>query len=592
MITNNSFNDLPEDAKTDREMAALVTDFYKDSDSYHASYFESMREYFGFYDGSRQWFEKNAQGEWVDIKKVLNQQGKLALTQNMIFPMVNIVQGIQNDSRLSLKAIPRSQEDTAVADAMSEILRWMWDGSKVDRLLSQAFESGNICGRGWMGIEQVDDDLDIFRTKTIFSNVDAGEIRYDQKGRAYDLGDCDYLIRSRVLSRSLAKIVWDKKAYELSQFYSQLDSNYQSTRMDTQWAAYRRSVEILECWYRVYELRTLLFDPNQGQVHDITDLPEEEMGAMLQMYPDVKVMRRKRQVMKFARVAGSNNGVFLDGGASPYEDNYFPYVPYFAYHTRDIDFGIVHNIMDAQREINKRDTQVLHFINQLPKTRVITDNQEDADMFEQGHDITVLKGNFKILDPPQFPLAYAKASETSERKMKVIANLPDDIRGVRGGSDSGVVVDIRRQQAMGGIASLFDNLQWTSENMAMVMASRIRQFMSPEHIARVLGQEKANPEVIQAMKTMTVETYDYAITQSPSSPTLRAENWAKIKDLMTIMPLPPEVVIEASDIVQKDAVLADFEAKKQAMEQQQKGINPGALPPSNTGALPVKAIGE
>ena len=333
-----------------------------------------------------------------------------------------------------------------------------------------------------------------------------------------------------------------------------------------------------------------MFDSAQGQIHDITDLAEEEIGAMIEMYPDVQVMRKKRQVMKFARTAGMLQGIHLDSGASPYEDNFFPYIPYFAYHTRDMDFGIVHNIMDAQREINKGDTQVLHWQNQFTKTRIVTDNPEDADTFEQGHDIAVLKGNYKIIPAVEYPVAFARRSETAEQKIKKISGVSDDLRGIKSGNDSGVVVDIRRQQSMSSILSLFDNLQWTAENMAPVMASRIRQFMTPEHIARVLGPEKATPEVIEFIKTRGTEVYDWAVSQAPSSPTLRAENWAKIKDLMAIMPLPPEVVIEASDIVQKDAVLADLEAKKQAIANQQ-GINPGALPPLNSGMQPVKTMG-
>jgi len=520
----------------------------------------------------------------IDVKKLLNQQGKLALTHNLIFPLVNLVQGIQNDSRLNIKAIPRGKEDGAVGEAMSECLRWMWDGEKADRQLSQVFLNGNIAGRGWIGIEQVEDDLDLFGTKTLFSVVDTGEMRYDRKSRNYDLSDCDYLIRSRVLSRSLAKILWREKVYELSQYYSMLDGSYRSSRLYG--AMFKNEVEIFECWYRVYEMRTLAIDFEQGQIHDITDLKDEEIGGLIEQYPHLQIKQKKRQVMKYARTAGMLQGVHLDSGSSPYEDNFFPYVPYFAYHTRDMDFGIPHNIMDAQREVNKRDSQVLHYLNMLPKTRIITDNPEDADTYEQGADIAVLKGNYRIIPPPDYPLAYARASESGEAKLKKISGISDDLRGIKSGNDSGVVVDIRRQQSMSSIASLFDNLQWTSERMAKVMTSRVRQFLSHEQIARILGEEKANPEVIQAIKTLGVETYDFAIAQAPSSPTMRAENWAKIKDLMQIMPLPPEVVIEASDVVQKDQILADFEAKKQAMEGQQiqeqaaasGGINPNIVP--------------
>ena len=101
MITNNMIAETPEEAKTDLQIVNLIADFYRDSDEYHTAFFENMREYYGFYDGSRQWFQKNAQGEWIDVKKQIEQQGKYALTNNMVFPLINLVQGIQNDSRLT-----------------------------------------------------------------------------------------------------------------------------------------------------------------------------------------------------------------------------------------------------------------------------------------------------------------------------------------------------------------------------------------------------------------------------------------------------------------------------------------------------------
>jgi len=42
---NNSFPEFPEDAKTDQQVVNLVSQFYRDSDEYHNTYFDNMREY-------------------------------------------------------------------------------------------------------------------------------------------------------------------------------------------------------------------------------------------------------------------------------------------------------------------------------------------------------------------------------------------------------------------------------------------------------------------------------------------------------------------------------------------------------------------
>ena len=99
--------------------------------------------------------------------------------------------------------------------------------------------------------------------------------------------------------------------------------------------------------------------------------------------------------------ATRNTSVLLEAGDSPYDDNYFPYVPFFAYRGRDIDYCIIRNLIDPQREVNKRDSQLLHLLNSAPKARVITDDPTLADKYEAGDEIlTVAKGTQHTIIPP------------------------------------------------------------------------------------------------------------------------------------------------------------------------------------------------
>lgn len=570
-----------EDAKDELQVRQIIQQASLDADTYHSQFFENMDEDYGFWDGERQWMEK-IDGVWIDRKAELAKEGKPALTKNFIFPLINLVQGIQSDSRLDMKAIGRSGEDGAPAEYMSECMRYVWESNRGDRKLSGAFQDGNICGRGWIGIEQIDDERNFFGTKTLVTKIDPGEIKYDPKSQELDLSDADYIIRDRLISRAKARILWPDKEDQLRDYFTDLDRSLNSQRMNNIRGVIKKDVPIREFWYRVLQTSSFLIDPMSGQINDITDIAQAERKAIVKQHPGLQILHKHRKVMKFARTCGFNSDVVLDFGASPYDDCYFPYVPYFAYRGRTLDFGIVKMVKDPQVEINKRDSQLMSYVIAMPKAKIITDDPTLVDTFEQDSEIiTVQKGSmYQVVPPAQMPAALAQIVAQNKDDIKRISSISDDLRGIKSGNDSGVVVDIRRQQAMSSIASLFDNLKGTAELAGRILMSRIRQYMPPEEIARIVGP-KAIPQVIGQLKQKDVEEYDFAIEQTPSSPTLRWENFEKIKQVLGLMPqlLPivSDIVIDSADIPNKEEWLSRMQ---QAASQPApvNGQNPGGTP--------------
>lgn len=574
-----------EDATTEQSIRQIIQQAATDADTYHSQFFDNMVEDYGFWDGERQWMEK-VDGVWVDRKAELIKAGRPALTKNFIFPLINLLEGIQADSRLDMKAIGRSSEDGLPAEYMSECMRYVWEQSRGDKKLSGAFKDGNICGRGWIGIEQVDDERTFFGTKTIITRIDPGEILYDPKSKELDLSDADYLIRDRIIGRAKARMLWPDKQDQLQGYFSTLDSSLGSYRTNNIRGMIKKDVLVREFWYRVLKTTSYLIDPLSGQIHDITDIGQAERNAIVKLHPNLQILHKHRKVMKFARTCGFTNDVVLDYGLSPYDDCYFPYVPYFAYRSRSLDFGVVKMVKDPQVEINKRDSQLMAYIISMPKAKIITDDPTLADTFEQGSEIiTIQKGaTYQVVPPAQMPAALAQIVAQNKDDIKRISSISDDLRGIKSGNDSGVVVDIRRQQAMSSIASLFDNLKSTAELAGRVLMSRIRQYMPAEEIARIIGP-KAVPQAIQAIKQKDVEEYDFAIEQTPNSPTLRWENFEKIKQVLGLMPqlLPivSDIVIDSADIPNKEEWLSRMQqaaSQPAPVSGQIPGGNPSPMP--------------
>jgi len=588
---NSTFVDTPEDAKSELQLQNLFVDYYLDAQDYHDEFFKTMEEAEGIYEGDKtaHWGKNKATGKavWEEVEAT----GRPALVKNKVFPLINLLCGIQSQEPIESRFIGRSTEDMPVADATSEVIKWIGSRGKYEDKTSMQFMRGAISGRGWLGIEQIDSEKEIFGTTTLITVLDTGEVLYDRKSREFDLSDADYLIRVKTITRSEVRNNWPDKEKDLTAYFGFLDNDISKRNApESRLSTMRRNVQIGELWYRVYKEVNIVVDSFNGGVHFVDDIPQEKIAEITQANPHLRVIKKHVKTMKLIRQCGlSSRGVLLDYGDSPYEDNLFPYVPFFGYRGRNHDFGVVKNLIDPQREINKRDSQILHMINTTPKTRIITDDSDLADRFEQGQDVVVTaKGaKFQLVPPPQFPEAHARMVESNKHDIKDISGINDNLQGNKSNSNEpGIVVSLRQKQGMTMVASLLKNLQASVELGSKLMLSRMRQFMKPEQIARILGEDtlKKYPGIVEMVLSKESEDFDIEVIQVPSSPTVRAENFVKLTQLMNLkIPIPPDVVIDASDVPQKEQIKQAMSAVPQMTGQ------PGAppLPGANSGGSPL-----
>lgn len=576
-MLSRHFADTPEDTQGDEQkIISMVYDFDLDSKEYHQPFFDHMVDAFGIYEGDKDAHYGKDPADGKSLYTKLQRAGKPALVKNVVFPLINLISGIQMDTRYTVTAVGRGGEDKALAEAETEKLRFVLDQSKLDRKASRQFFEGILCGRSWLACEEVYDERDMFATKTQIVNVDPGEIRYDRKSREYDLSDADYCSREKIVARGLAKMMWPKKAYELNHYFQWLDSQIDSKRLsEGHISSMQKDVVIHECYYRVHVMKKFLVDLETFHLADVSDVPNERAVDYLRSFEGrLDLITRPCQKMMFAQMVGTPAmGVLLDHGPSKYDDNYFPYIPYFAYRSRALDFGVVRNIIDPQRERNKRDSQILHYINEMPKTRLITTDQELANKFEQGEPIIVTKegSKWQIVPLAAFPEALGRMVAQNDEDPKKISGISDDLRGVRHGQDAAATVNMRREQSLSAVNMLFDNHIWTMELLARVVMSRNRQFMSPMKSARILGPERLikAPYLIEDMKQTGVEDYDVTIAMTPNSPSLRWENFQKIREMNKDYPgiIPPDIYAEAADVPQSDQIVARLKQAATAPEE-------------------------
>lgn len=579
-LSTSDYIDTPEEAKTDGQVLSMLYDMGLDLDDFHAVFMDDMKTAFGIYENDKDaHYGLDADGK--SIYKKIEADGRPANIKNIAFPLINLVHGIQMDSRYKASAKAFGGEDVAVAEGTSMGIEHVSKQNSLGRRGSLQFLHKLICGRGWLVVNQEFDERDVFGTKTVIRNEDPAAITYDRKSMEPDLSDADYCRYKKIINRGLAKLLWPDKIYEINAYFDYLDSELEQRRLpDSQMTMLRMNVVVSEFYYRTWVMKKYLLEPETGVIVDASQIEEEKIFLYKQQIPSLRVIRRPgRQMMMGHTVGNPGTGLLLSRGKSKFKHNYFPYIPDFAYRSREKDFGLVRPILDQIRESNKRSSQILNYLNEMPRTRIITDDPELAMKFENDEEIISAKKGSKwtIVQPSPFPDGLARLVIASGEDAKIILNVTDDLKGVRKGNDSGAVVDSRKQSALSAINSLFDNHMGSVELRTRVIMAMNRQYMSPAKLERIMG-EKAAPEVISNIKARDTEEYDLSISLTPQTPGLRWENFQKIREMRSEFPevISPRTYVEASDVPQKDEILSEIDAQEQAMlEQINSGQQPG-----------------
>ena len=76
--------------------------------------------------------------------------GITPLTINRTFPTVNLILGSQQINQIDIDAKGRTQEDSEIAQVMTESIKFVMDQSNGQFLISRAFKDAVIPGIGWL----------------------------------------------------------------------------------------------------------------------------------------------------------------------------------------------------------------------------------------------------------------------------------------------------------------------------------------------------------------------------------------------------------------------------------------------------------
>lgn len=534
-------------------------------------------------------------------RDTLKKRGQPPVVINRIKRKIDFLKGVEAQQRSDPRAYPRTPNEEQSAEAATDALRYVIDDTSYAQTRSAVWENLLIEGFGGVEVTVKERPAKPRRQALMGSTALGGQpqpeydvkiewfpwdrLFYDPHSRRHDFSDARYLGVVLWMDRDEAEEMFPKGKDHFARMMD--EGSTESRTFDdrpqwTQWADSKRNrVRIVLMHYR-------------------------EEGAW--------------------HWCAFTLGAELDGGPSPYEDEdgrpECPLIMASAYVDRENNrYGVVREMIDPQDEINKRRSKLLH---QLTMRQFVYEKSAFSDVRQVKAELAKPDGGVEINPGSKFELL--ENGDQIEGQFELLQQATNEIdllgpNAAMAGKDpkdqSGRAIIAQQQGGYIEIGPLMDRLRDFNVRVYRQVWNRIRQFWTEERWVRVtddernvrfvglnrmrpaievaadrLKQEGLPPEELQARLAVLAEDpraqmpfrenavaemdVDIIVEDAPDSVTIQQEQFdALVKLVQAGVPIPPDALIEASQLRNKKQILdrmkgGDDPAAQQAAQQAQQ----------------------
>jgi hypothetical protein len=541
-----------------------LVEMFEEAEDASASNREKVERDVDYRDG-KQWTE-------AQVEK-LRKRGQPAITHPLIREKINYLLGLERAQRTDPRALPRNPnpQDEGAAEAATDSLRFVCQQQRYDQSRSRCWE--DILVAGWGGIE-IGVKLAEGRPPEITLKRCAWDrMFYDPYSSEFDFSDANYLGMVRWMDRDEAIAEYgdgaDRVFDESFQGFGAGDT-YEDKPKSSYWVS----------WGKRKRIRVVL------------------------MY-----YKAPSGVWNFAEFT---RGGFLRQGESPFLDDdgvpEHPYVWRSGYVDRENNrSGMVRDLIDLQDAINKFHSKAVHTIN----ARQTFGNRKLPDVNTLRREINRPDGHIALEGDAEFmkdfgviPTGEMSAGnlQLMDRALGAFTLFGPNAAMQGKGSQSASGRSIQANQQGGAIqmGALADTLNDMDFEVYRKVWRRVRQFWNAEMWVRVTDDEQkprwvglnqpivdemgypaidpatGMPQVRNAVAEMDV---DIIVDTTPHQASLHGEQFGKLVELAPVVPMPPKVYLEASDLRNKGKLIQlhdEWMASQQPQPPQEPAPDPMA----------------
>lgn len=503
----------------------------------------------------------------------LNKRKQPIVISNRIQRKIDAMIGIEQKGRVDPRAYPRNPQDEDQADVVTKALTFVDDNTRFDIKKSQSFE--NLLIEGYGGVEVIVEERR-GKFEICVNRLRWEELFFDPHSREKDFSDASYL--------GVMKWMTADKADEL------YGSTYDGDLMEDLQASMSESAG------------DSTFEDKPAQNTSVQWVDKRQRRVRVaQMY------YRREGKWHLAIFSGNTE---ITNQVSPYHDeDGEPTCPIHlmtAYIDRENRrYGLVRPMIWTQDEINKRRSKLLHQLNSRTTVGVKGAFDSVAEMKRQrdapdGHveiNIEAFEDAARVGVKPFETLSNAdqvagqfNLLTESKNEIDLVGPNPSLVGQTQGGA-SGRAIMAQQQAGLAELQPIYDSLRDWTLRVYRSFWERIKQFWTEERWVRVTD-EAGKPEFVglNVQKGMNVQygpdgmpqlmpmvenataemDVDIIIEDTPDFVTLRQEEFEQLADMAGKgIPVPPEMLIQASSLRNKGDLLERMKEDKEQAGQQQ-----------------------
>lgn len=577
-------------------------------------------------------FMQGKQWEDVDLTK-MREAGRPAITINRIRPVINLLCGYASQNETEPDFLPRSEEDDRISRVAKGITKYCLDRANYQRNKGKCFRDKIICGLAnyWISYEfdytKLDGTIQIERVSPFDAFIDP-ECKKD------DLSDAQYVGRYSWEGTAKLKQVYPDKSDEIDTLRHKYDDTEQEAgiieTVDGEALWYNDSynkIRVVQYWYKEYGKKHV-FMTKEGLIDEENPLfvVLMAMGKKPTSIPDTKI-----------RYATFADDVLLEEGKSPYKHGKFPLVREYCYYTGELaedelePAGVVRDIKDAQRELNKNRSQRMHVVNQQSLGVKFWSGVTD-DNFKKIIKRDSNKPGANIFLPANATFQDGTPAMDSNINLSLEQQASNDFYSISGitpeslsgsvGTMSGKAIDLRQSVTTVQTAGIFEQakeaerqivkLLWGEKNAPGLIpqfynqdkAMRImgddgqkefvqitpglNQPMQEQVITDALGQPQLDQEgnpIKQVLYDLSCFDFDIVISTSQASATARRANLYQLLEAKKSgVDIPMDIILDFMDFPEKEAV------KKRIQQAAEKPAMPELRVSGSLDDMPAEAL--
>lgn len=586
----------------DYEIIEAQMDRYRRASQGHEKWAEMAKICTQFFEGE-QWTEAEME--------ILKTEGRPCITKNKIAPLVRLLLGYFRQNRYDINFMPGGDGTgiDEIAETLTAVAKQIAEANQSDWNDAQVFQDGLFTGRGFYDLR-----LNFARNRLgecAERVIDPFSAYIDPEADTYDPNDqqggWNFFIENRWMSPvDIYTLYGDKAMGELEslgkgfpitsgdyydggqgdisppRFFGLEEYlregftdpiNYHMSPFEHV-NRHRKLIRVLDCQHRVLKKVRYFVDLETGQEKILSDsVPMWRLQAIMQYVESrglpIALGTGLKKVVRWTTTAADR--VLYDDW-SPYDT--FTVVPFFPYFRRGKTRGVIEDLLDPQREINRRSSAMLHIIMSTANSGWIFEKGSLEEDMQRALEEEGARPGIHIeynegynapqkIQPSATPMNMKKLEDDATSDLKEISGITDSALGQIDKVQSGRAIQARQKQTIVGAEPYFDNFSRSRELKGRKIAEIVQNFYTEPRILRIRGERGDTEEIFlnrrdaagEIINNVTVGRYDVAVDEAPVSSTFMQGQFEEALELLEKgIPIPPDILVDLSSMPRKQEI--------------------------------------